>query len=129
MKIADARVVVCCPSRNFVTLKLTTDDGVTGLGDATLNGRELAVVSYLADHVCPLLVGRAADRIEDTWQLLYKQGRERAFMVHDGDVAVIRSGYHPVVAAPGYELYYFWVLAGKGREMAPWLDPDHAWLA
>jgi 5-deoxy-glucuronate isomerase len=62
-------------------------------------------------------------------QMLYKQGRERAFMVHDGDVAVIRSGYHPVVAAPGYELYYFWVLAGKGREMAPWLDPDHAWLA
>jgi 5-deoxy-glucuronate isomerase len=61
-------------------------------------------------------------------QMLYEPGHERAFVVHDGDVAVIRSGYHPVVAAPGYELYYFWVLAGEGRQMVPWLDPDHAWV-
>lgn len=61
-------------------------------------------------------------------QMLYEPGNERAFMVHDGDVAVIRSGYHPVVAAPGYELYYFWVLAGEGRQMVPFLDPEHAWV-
>ncbi len=72
MRIADARVIVCSPGRNFVTLKLTTDDGVSGLGDATLNGRELAVASYLSDHVCPALIGRDATRIEDTWQYLYK---------------------------------------------------------
>jgi mannonate dehydratase len=72
MKIVDARVIVCCPGRNFVTLKLTTEDGITGLGDATLNGRELAVASYLEDHVIPLLVGRDARRIEDTWHYLYK---------------------------------------------------------
>jgi mannonate dehydratase len=71
-KIAAAKVIVCSPGRNFVTLKLTTDDGLTGVGDATLNGRELAVACYLEDHVCPLLVGLEADRIEDTWQLLYK---------------------------------------------------------
>ena len=47
MKITDGKVIVCSPGRNFVTLKLTTEDGVTGLGDATLNGRELAVASYL----------------------------------------------------------------------------------
>lgn len=51
MKIVDAKVVVTSPGRNFVTFQITTDDGVTGLGDATLNGRELAVVSYLRDHV------------------------------------------------------------------------------
>jgi L-alanine-DL-glutamate epimerase-like enolase superfamily enzyme len=51
MRIDKAEVIVTSPDRNFVTLKLTTDDGLTGLGDATLNGRELAVVSYLADHV------------------------------------------------------------------------------
>ena len=43
MKITDARVFVTCPGRNFVTLKISTDEGVYGLGDATLNGRELAV--------------------------------------------------------------------------------------
>src|SRR5260370_36777293 len=72
MKITEAKVIVCSPGRNFVTLKLTTEDGMHGLGDATLNGRELAVKSYLEDHVAPLLIGRDARRIEDTWQYLYK---------------------------------------------------------
>jgi len=72
VKIVEARVIVTCPSRNFVTLKIVTEDGLYGLGDATLNGRELAVASYLTDHVIPLLLGRDARRIEDTWQYLYK---------------------------------------------------------
>src|SRR5262252_2858699 len=58
MKIVDAKVIVCCPGRNFVTLKIITDDGLYGLGDATLNGRELAVASYVRDHLVPLLIGR-----------------------------------------------------------------------
>ena len=60
MKITGGKVIVCSPGRNFVTLKLETADGVYGLGDATLNGRELAVASYLTDHVLPLLEGRDA---------------------------------------------------------------------
>jgi mannonate dehydratase len=72
LEIAAAKVVVCCPGRNFVTLKLETKDGLTGLGDATLNGRELAVASYLTDHVLPCLIGRDAHRIEDIWQFLYR---------------------------------------------------------
>jgi mannonate dehydratase len=72
VRINDAKVVVCSPGRNFVTLKLTTDEGIYGLGDATLNGRELTVASYLNDHVLPLLIGRDPGRIEDTWQYLYK---------------------------------------------------------
>ncbi|KXU33784.1 MULTISPECIES: D-mannonate dehydratase ManD [Sphingobium] len=71
-KIIDAKVIVTCPGRNFVTLKIITDEGVHGVGDATLNGRELAVGSYLADHVVPCLIGRDAHRIEDIWQYLYK---------------------------------------------------------
>jgi len=72
MKIVDAKVIVCSPGRNFVTLKLVTEDGIYGLGDATLNGRELAVAAYLKEHVVPLLIGKDARRIEDTWQYLYK---------------------------------------------------------
>ncbi|MEW1822130.1 D-mannonate dehydratase ManD [Arthrobacter sp. NPDC080031] len=71
-KIVDVDVLVTSPSRNFVTLKITTDDGVVGWGDATLNGRELSVASYLRDHLAPALLGRDADRIEDTWQYFYK---------------------------------------------------------
>jgi len=72
MRITRADVIVTSPSRNFVTLKITTDSGVTGLGDATLNGRELAVAAYLRDHVVPLLADRDPARIEDTWQFLYR---------------------------------------------------------
>jgi len=72
VKIERAEVIVTSPNRNFVTLRLQTDDGLVGLGDATLNGRELAVVAYLKEHVVPLLLGTDASRIEDTWQFLYR---------------------------------------------------------
>lgn len=72
MKITEARVIVTCPGRNFVTLKIVTDEGVYGIGDATLNGRELAVVAYLQDHVVPVLLGKDPRRIEDIWQYLYR---------------------------------------------------------
>ena len=72
MRITSAEVIVTSPGRNFVTLKVTTDEGITGVGDATLNGRELSVAAYLQDHVAPLLIGRDARRIEDTWQYLYR---------------------------------------------------------
>lgn len=56
MKIIAVDVFVTCPGRNFVTLKITTESGLCGLGDATLNGRELSVASYLKDHLCPQLI-------------------------------------------------------------------------
>ncbi|EGF89387.1 starvation-sensing protein rspA [Asticcacaulis biprosthecium C19] len=71
-RITAARVIVTSPGRNFVTLKIETAEGLHGVGDATLNGRELAVASYLTDHVIPCLIGRDAHRIEDIWQFLYK---------------------------------------------------------
>ena len=72
MKIERAYTIVTCPGRNFVTLKIVTDEGVHGLGDATLNGRELAVAAYLDDHVIPCLIGRDPRSIEDIWQYLYR---------------------------------------------------------
>jgi len=67
-----AEVLVTSPGRNFVALKIVTADGLVGWGDATLNGRELAVAEYLREHVCPILLGRDPARIEDTWQYLYR---------------------------------------------------------
>ena len=72
MKITHAQVIVCSPSRNFVTLEIGTDQGVYGLGDATLNGREKAVVSYLEDHCIPALLGRDPANIEDIWHYFYR---------------------------------------------------------
>jgi len=56
-------------------------------------------------------------------------GYDQVFVVGDGDVVTLPRGYHPVVAAPGYELYYFWVLASfHDRKMRVQDDPKHLWL-
>jgi mannonate dehydratase len=72
VKITDAKVILCCPGRNFVTLKIFTDQGVYGLGDATLNGMEKAVVSYLEDYCIPSLIGRDPRNTEDIWNYFYR---------------------------------------------------------
>ena len=54
MKITEAKVIITSPGRNFVSLKIYTDEGLYGVGDATLNGRELSVASYLKDQIVPM---------------------------------------------------------------------------
>jgi mannonate dehydratase len=89
MIIDRVEIVVTSPDRNFVTLKVFTDDGVTGVGDATLNGRELAVVGYLREHVAALLIGRDPARIVDTWQFLYRGGYWRRGPVTMAAIAAV----------------------------------------
>jgi len=115
VKIIGGKVLVCSPGRNFVTLKIETEDGVYGLGDATLNGRELAVASYLDDHVLPLLVGRDARRIEDIWQFLYKGAYWRRGPVTMSAIAAVDTALWDIkgkmLNAPVYQL-----LGGASRE-------------
>jgi len=57
------------------------------------------------------------------------EGFSNVFVVEDGDTVLLPKGYHPVVAAPGYELHYTWVLAGEERRYGAWADdPRHAWV-
>src|SRR5437016_12536930 len=115
MRIVDAKVIVSSPGRNFVTLKVTTEDGIYGLGDATLNGRELAVASYLSDHVIPLLIGRDARRIEDLWQYLYKGAYWRRGPVTMCSIAAVDTALWDIkgkaLNAPVYQL-----LGGASRD-------------
>jgi 5-deoxy-glucuronate isomerase len=50
-------------------------------------------------------------------------------MVHDGESAAITAGFHSVVAAPGYRLYYLWIMAGERRELRPYVDPRYRWVS
>jgi len=114
MKITNARVIVCCPGRNFVTLKIETDEGLTGLGDATLNGRELAVAAYLTEHVIPCLIGRDAHQIEDIWQYLYKGAYWRRGPVTMSAIAAVDTALWDLKAkAANLPLYQ--LLGGKSR--------------
>ena len=115
MRITDARVIVTCPGRNFVTLKLVTDEGLTGVGDATLNGRELAVAAYLTEHVVPVLIGRDPARIEDTWQYLYRGAYWRRGPVTMTAIAAVDTALWDikgkVAGLPVYQL-----LGGRSRD-------------
>ena len=112
--VTAARVIVCSPGRNFVTLKIETSDGLTGVGDATLNGRELAVAAYLNEHVVPLLIGRDPARIEDTWQYLYKGAYWRRGPVTMTAIAAVDTALWDikgkVAGLPVYQL-----LGGRSR--------------
>jgi len=46
----------------------------------------------------------------------------------DGDVVLVHSGYHAVVAGPGYDIYYLNFLAGSSRNLAVSEDPNHSWI-
>lgn len=114
MRIDKVEVLVASPGRNFVTVRITTADGVTGLGDGTLNGRELSVASYLRDHVAPLLVGRDAHRIEDTWQYLYRGAYWRRGPVTMAAIAAVDMALWDIKAkVAGLPLYQ--LLGGASR--------------
>src|ERR1043165_8090269 len=115
MRIVDAKVIVCSPGRNFVTLKIVTEDGVYGLGDATLNGRELAVASYLSDHLIPLLIGRDARRIEDTWQYLYKGAYWRRGPVTMAAIGAVDTALWDI-RAKSLNVPLYQLLGGASRE-------------
>src|SRR5215471_1557040 len=115
--IVAAKVIVTCPGRNFVTLKIETRSGVFGLGDATLNGRELAVAAYLQEHVVPNLIGRDAGRIEDTWQFLYRGAYWRRGPVTMTAIAAVDVALWDIVSKlAGLPLYQ--LLGGRSREGA-----------
>jgi 5-deoxy-glucuronate isomerase len=52
----------------------------------------------------------------------------RTMTARDGDAVLVRSGFHPVVAGPGYDVYYLNFLAGSARKLAVTEDPNHVWL-
>ncbi|MDR3739995.1 MAG: D-galactonate dehydratase family protein [Terracidiphilus sp.] len=131
MKITGARVNVTSPGRNFVTLIVETDEGICGLGDGTLNGRELAVVSYLTDHVIPCLIGRNPFDTEDTWQYLYRAPYWRRGPVTMAAIAAVDLALWDIkgkaLGTPVYNL-----LGGRSRDHvlvyahANGKDTDHA---
>lgn len=64
------------------------------------------------------------------FQHLYsgKHAADQTLKVRDGDAVLVHSGFHPVVAGPGYDVYYLNFLAGSSRTLAVTEDADHVWL-
>ena len=63
-------------------------------------------------------------------QCIYTQDTDLdvAIPVHDGDVVLIHEGYHPVVKAPGTNVFYLNFLAGDVRRISAVNDPHYDWI-
>jgi 5-deoxy-glucuronate isomerase len=62
------------------------------------------------------------------FQHLYSAQDSRVVKVRNGDTVLVRSGYHPVVAGPGYDVYYLNFLAGSARALTVTEDAQHVWI-
>ena len=53
---------------------------------------------------------------------------DQTLKAHDGDCVLVHNGYHPVVAGPGYDVYYLNFLAGSARALNVTEDREHVWI-
>ena len=117
MKIVSAQVFVGGPGKNYVTLKIMTDQGIYGLGDATLNNRETLPAAYLQDYLIPNLIGRDPRNSEDLWQFFYKGAYFRRGPIAMAAFGAIDMALWDIKAKladmPLYQLF-----GGKSREGA-----------
>lgn len=117
MDIADTEVTVTSPGRNYVIVKVEAADGTVGWGDATLNGREKAVAAALNHHILPEIEGRPVNRIEDIWQMLFRQTYWRGGPVLNSALSGVDMALWDVkgkrAGMPVYDL-----LGGRTREYA-----------
>ena len=117
MQIREAQAIVTCPGRNYVIVRLETESGLVGWGDATLNGREKAVEAALRHHILPELKERDASRIEDIWQALFRHTYWRGGPVLNSALSGVDMALWDIkgkqAGMPVYDL-----LGGKSREYA-----------
>lgn len=119
MKITDVKsFVVYAPERgrNFTFVKVYTDEGITGLGESGINGKELAITG-LVDTWRPYLIGMDPSRIEHIWQTLWRGQFFRGGHIHAATLAAIDMALWDLrgrtLGVPVYDL-----LGGKTRDYA-----------
>lgn len=117
MKITSAEVFIGGPGKNYVTLKIMTDQGIYGIGDATLNNRETLPAAYLKDYLIPCLIGKDPRNSEDIWQYLYRGAYFRGGPIAMAAIGAIDMALWDIkgkiAGLPVYQLF-----GGKSREGA-----------
>ena len=117
MKITSAEVFIGGPGKNYITLKIMTDQGVYGLGDASINTRGLLTATLLKEYLIPCLIGMDPRKSEDIWQYFYRGAYFRRGPITMAAIGAIDMALWDIkgkiAGLPVYQL-----LGGKSREGA-----------
>ncbi len=118
MKITDVKAYpVWVGSRNQLLVKVETDEGIYGWGEAGLSGREMAVVGAV-NHYREWLIGRDASQIGGLWQEMYRSQYFEGGRVLTAAISAIDIALYDIngkaLGVPVYRL-----LGGKQRDAVP----------
>ena len=123
MKITDVNVYLAKELRTYCFVVIDTDEGISGLGEAGITGRELAVRGAI-EHFKPLLIGQDPFRIEHIWQLLFRGGFFPAQRILTAAIAAIDTALWDIkgkaLDVPVYEL-----LGGRVRDRVLTYNHNH----
>ena len=116
-KIKDVQVIECAPQGSRLTVvKIVTDQpGLYGYGCATFTQRADLIKPAVEKYLRPLLIGKPADRIEDTWQMCYDSSYWKNGPVENNAISGVDQALWDIKGRmanmPVYQL-----LGGKARE-------------
>ena len=114
MKISDIHVHLAKEWRTFCFVVVETDEGISGIGEAGITGRELAVQGAI-EHFKPLLIGQDPFRSEHLWQTLFRGGFFPAQRILTAAIAAIDIALWDIkgkaLGVPVYDL-----LGGRVRD-------------
>ena len=118
MRITDIKPLpVWVGNRNQLVVKVETDEGIYGLGESGLSGRELAVIGAL-QHFREFLVGKDPMQIGRIWQELYRsQYFEGGRVLLAAQSAIDLALYD--IAGKALNVPVYQLLGGKQREVIP----------
>ncbi|HQY95269.1 MAG TPA: mandelate racemase/muconate lactonizing enzyme family protein, partial [Caldilinea sp.] len=104
-------------NRNQLVVKVETDEGIYGLGEAGLSGRELAVIGALR-HFREFLIGQDPLQIGRIWQELYRsQYFEGGRVLLAAQSAIDIALYD--IAGKALNVPVYQLLGGKQRDVIP----------
>jgi L-alanine-DL-glutamate epimerase-like enolase superfamily enzyme len=119
MKIVDVRCIpLASPQsgRNYLIIKVETDEGLYGIGESGIIGKELAVQGVI-EHFRPMLIGEDSSRIEFIWQRLYRGGFFKGAQIQTAAISAVDLALWDIrgkaLGLPVYEL-----LGGRCRDKA-----------
>jgi len=118
MKITDIKSYpVWVGHRNQMIVKVETDEGIHGWGEAGVSGRELAVDGAVR-HYREFLIGADPLRIDALWQTMYRSQYFEGGRILTGAISAIDMALYDI-AGKALDVPVYQLLGGKHRDYVP----------